>query len=76
MRSAPELASLTEFCEKYPDLRFWQALSLWVNEAYDLRSPISLVHLDEEDPFYWEWEGPRPIGPGRSEDKVPVVYSR
>lgn len=46
------LKSFTEYCNKNPELRFWQALRNWCgwNFIYVTRNIID----DGEDTFYWE----------------------
>lgn len=68
MRSAPEMSSFLQYCERNPELRFWQALVAWVAEAYKGSSPYAIDLLYDgysRDTFFWEWEGEHPIGPGR-----------
>lgn len=81
MRSAPELTSFNEFCESNPTLRFWQALSAWVFQAYEVDGAPDIIvgghaYDDMIDTFFWEWEGEHPIGPGRRVTQVATVLDR
>ncbi len=45
------LKNFVDFCNKHPDLRFWQALSSWSNSEIFLRSYENNTLIDT---FYFE----------------------
>ena len=59
MRSQIVLADFVGFCEKNPDLRFWQALAAWTGSDVFLSKGVLPTELLEKnkslvDPFYFE----------------------
>lgn len=50
------LESFTEYCKKYPELRFWQALCFWSGQhAIIAKNEFQDKGLIEHrDTFYWE----------------------
>ncbi|RTL06189.1 hypothetical protein EKK58_06115 [Candidatus Dependentiae bacterium] len=51
VKSEKLLEDFTQFCNRFPDLRFWQALRSW-SGAYAI---MYKDHLNqEEDTFYWD----------------------
>lgn len=58
IKSSKELKSFTKYCEKHPELRFWQALSNWNDCSYIYTSMIGidddkmLTLLGLEDTYY------------------------
>ncbi len=55
-RNEVALESFTKFCKAHPTLRFWQALSVWVNKSvFVTDEPPSLVErVTMQDTFFWE----------------------
>ena len=52
------LESFTAYCKQYPELRFWQALRVWSEQAFILvASSPDLENggfRDTKDTYYWE----------------------
>jgi hypothetical protein len=50
------LNEFTKFCHKYPELRFWQALSAWVYCGYNGYNSIYAGDNKNKltDTYYWE----------------------
>lgn len=54
-KNKEKLESFTAFCEKNPELRFWQALLAWTKENYkDHDGEIYNINVNATDTFYWE----------------------
>ena len=58
-RNSKLLKDFVKYCEKYPELRFWQALRSWANIPFILASDKSIIGdniVGEElkDTFYWK----------------------
>ena len=58
-RNSKVLKDFVDFCEKAPDLRFWQALACW--SGYDINARDEKIcnlwgslYYQEKDTFYWE----------------------
>jgi len=47
-RNRETLKKFIRFCDKHPELRFWQAIYSWMN--------AEKIEVDGTDPFYWEGE--------------------
>ena len=52
MKSSKLLNSFTKYCEKNPDLRFWQALVNWCGKNVFVEEYISEHKKTLEDVFY------------------------
>lgn len=53
-KNSQALKSLTEFCDKHPELRFWQALVSWSGYNYIYGSMIAVEDNNLRDTFYKE----------------------
>lgn len=55
-RNEKQLKSFTNYCKKYPEQRFFQALRNWIQEEKDPRWNWLCVSdgKETEDTFYWE----------------------
>lgn len=52
MKSKKLLNSFTKYCEKYPDLRFWQALVNWCGNDLYMETYIDQYQKIVENVFY------------------------
>lgn len=52
MKSEKLLKDFSDYCKKYPDLRFWQALSSWCGQVIFIASRVE--NPDLQDTFYFE----------------------
>lgn len=55
-RNSEQLKSFVDFCEKNPDLRFWQALANWCGWHSVLVSSKSPIILPEFSGLLWRPE--------------------
>lgn len=53
LRSEEEICSFVQFCNDNPELRFWQALLAWVDDAYDWESSNDIGQSPDKIQFHW-----------------------
>jgi hypothetical protein len=55
-KNIAQLKSFTAYCEKYPSMRFWQALLSWSGYPYIVISPLPPTDIDPrlKDTFFIE----------------------
>lgn len=56
-RNAAVLASFAEFCKQHPQMRFWQALTVWSGYGVFLAYPEQGVMAPEKFIDTWDFEG-------------------
>lgn len=56
-RNAATLADFVAFCERNPQLRFWQALAVWAGSNVYVGPPASKALVERYVIDTWEFEG-------------------